>query len=137
MAYELSSKEFFNALKNQQLIGTKCQDCGSYCIPQRQICPTCHSKNMEIVNFSGKGELVAYTVIFVPPVKMAEAGYDAKNPYCSGVIELVEGPRISAQILDVDLMNPENIKIGTPMTMTTIMRGEGENQTAYLAFTSD
>lgn len=137
MAYEMVSNEFFKALENKELIGAKCQDCGSYVIPQRQICPKCHSNHMEIVTFSGKGKLVAYTVVYVPPTNMAEAGYSAKNPYCSGVVELVEGPRISAQILDVNLMNPENIKIGTPLNMTTIMRGEGEKQIAYLAFTPD
>ena len=134
MDYEMVSKEFYHALKNQQLIGGKCQDCGHYCIPQRQICPKCHSLNMNVIAYSGKGILTAYTVVFVPPVEMAQAGYDAKNPYCSGVVELVEGPRISAQILDVDLMHPENIKIGTPVTMTTIERGDEDHRSAFLAF---
>ena len=134
MDYEMVSKEFYHALKNQQLIGGKCQDCGHNCIPQRQVCPECHSHKMDVIAYSGKGKLAAYTVIFVPPVEMAHAGYDAKNPYCSGVVELVEGPRISAQILDVDLMDPENIKIGTSLSMTTIVRGEDDNQSTFLAF---
>jgi uncharacterized OB-fold protein len=134
MDYEMVSKEFYHALKNQKLIGGKCQDCGHYCIPQRQVCPECYSNNMDVIAYSGKGKLAAYTVIFVPPVEMAHAGYDAKNPYCSGVVELVEGPRISAQILDVDLMDPENIKIGTSLSMTTIVRGEDDNQSTFLAF---
>jgi uncharacterized OB-fold protein len=134
MEYKMVSKEFYHALKNKQLIGGKCQDCGHYCIPQRQVCPKCHSHNMDVIAFSGKGKLAAYTVIFVPPVEMANAGYDGKNPYCSGVVELVEGPRISAQILDVDLMDPENIKIGTSLSMTTIVRGEDDNQSTFLAF---
>jgi uncharacterized OB-fold protein len=92
---------------------------------------------MDVIAFSGKGKLAAYTVIFVPPVEMANAGYDGKNPYCSGVVELVEGPRISAQILDVDMMHPENIKIGTSVSMTTIFRGEEDNRSTFLAFKSN
>jgi len=134
MDYEMVSTEFNNALKNKQLIGGQCQDCGHNCIPQRQVCPKCHSHNMEVITYSGLGKLVAYTVIYVPPVDMANAGYNSKNPYCSGIVELVEGPRISAQILDVDLTNPENIEIGSQLMMTIIMRGEGENKSSYLAF---
>jgi uncharacterized OB-fold protein len=130
----LNSKEFFKALAVGELIGSRCTQCHALAIPQRPICPKCHSNHTEVINFSGDGKLVAYTVISVPPVMMAEAGYSANNPYCVGIIELSEGPRISAQILDVDMNQPENIKIGTAMKMTTISRGEDEKKAAYLAF---
>lgn len=132
--YSMNSKDFYAALKNGDLIGSRCQNCSTYTIPQRQICPKCHSENTIIITYSGNGKLVAYTVIYVPPQKMAEAGFSAQNPYCVGIVELEEGPRISAQILDVDLENPENIEIGTLLKMTTITRGEGENQASFLAF---
>ena len=132
--YTMNSKDFYQALGQEELIGSQCQECGAYKVPQRRICPKCHSENTEIISFSGTGKLVAYTVIFVPPVKMAEEGYSAKNPYCVGIVELEEGPRVSAQILDMDLDNPENIEIGTPLEMATITRGEGEEQATFLAF---
>ena len=132
--YSMNSKDFYKALDAGELIGSRCQECGTYTIPQRQICPKCHSDQTEIVTFSGKGELAAYTVVSVPPVKMAQAGYSTKNPYCVGIVSLEEGPRISAQILEVDLSQPENIAIGSDLEMTTIKRDEGEGQTTYLAF---
>ena len=132
--YTMNSKDFYTALDTAQLIGSKCENCGAFAIPQRKICPRCHSTHTKIVTYSGRGKLAAYTVIFVPPVMMAEAGYSAKNPYCVGIVELEEGPRVSAQILEVDVQNPENIRIGTEMTMETIKRGEGENQSTFLAF---
>jgi len=132
--YTFNSKEFYEALNTSELIGSRCQDCGSYAVPQRRICPKCHSENVEVVRYSGQGKLVAYTVIFVPPVMMAETGYDAKNPYCVGIVELDEGPRISAQILEVDMDQPENILIGTEMIMDTITRADGENKETFLAF---
>ena len=136
IGYTMNSKDFYLALENDDLIGSQCLECGRHTIPQRQICPQCHSENTQIVSFSGVGKLVAYTVIFVPPVRMAEEGYSAKNPYCVGIVELEEGNRVSAQILDVDLLNPEKIEIGTPMEMATITRGEGEIQKTFLAFKS-
>jgi uncharacterized OB-fold protein len=132
--FSMNSKDFYKALNEKKLIGSKCRRCGSIVIPQRKICPECQSDQTEIISFSGKGKLAAYTVIFVPPVRMAEAGYGSKNPYCVGVVELAEGPRVSAQILDVDVTHPENIDIGMPLTMTTISRVEGEQENTYLGF---
>ena len=132
--YTMISKEFYKALDEAQLIGSKCTQCGAYTAPQRQICPRCHSDQTEIITFNGRGKLAAYTVISVPPVKMAESGYDGKNPYCVGIITLDEGPRVSAQILNVDVAHPENIKIGTEMVMTTIKRVHEGQEKTFLAF---
>jgi uncharacterized OB-fold protein len=134
MEYTLDSKQFFTALADGKLIGTKCDSCETSMVPQRQICPSCQSEDVALVEFSGKGSLAAFTVISVPPVAMAEAGYGPKNPYCVGIVTLEEGPRISAQILGVDVFNPQTIKIGTPLKMKTIVRGEGEAEQTFLAF---
>ena len=132
--FTFDSKQFFTALTEKKLIGIKCNACGAVSIPQRQICPQCMSDDVEIMEFSGKGTLAAYTVISVPPVAMAEAGYSPKNPYCTGIVELAEGPRISAQILGVDVFNPQSIKIGIPLKMSLIERGEEESKQTFLAF---
>lgn len=132
--FSLNSSDFYKALETEQLIGSHCLDCGAMVTPQRHICPQCLGSHTEVVTFSGKGTLLAYTVIFVPSLMMAQAGYDAKNPYCVGVVALEEGPNISAQILDVDVSHPESIKIGSPLKMTTIKRGGEDSSKSYLAF---
>jgi uncharacterized OB-fold protein len=132
--YTMNSKDFYKALTKNKLIGSRCIQCHALAIPQRQICPKCQSNKTEIVGLSGNGKLVAFTVISVPPRMMAEAGYNAGNPYCVGIVELSEGLRVSAQILDVDVSKPESIKVGTPVRMTTIARGEIDSQTKYLGF---
>ena len=134
MNYTMDSKQFFTALADDKLIGSKCNVCGTNTIPQRQICPNCQSDDVELMAFSGKGTLAAFTVVSVPPVAMAAAGYGPKNPYCVGIVTLEEGPRISAQILNVDVFNPQTIKIGTPLKMTTIERGDEENKQFFLGF---
>lgn len=132
--YSMNSNDFFIALGDGQLIGSRCKSCGTFSIPQRQICSNCHATQSEIITFSGEGVLAAYTVISVPSLMMAEAGYSAKNPYCVGIVQLKEGPRISGQILEVNVEAPETIEIGTPLKMMTITRGEDENKLTYLAF---
>lgn len=130
----LNSKEFHQAIAQDILIGSRCLNCGSISVPQRQICPRCHSEKAERIETKGKGTLAAFTVIYVPPTSMAEAGYNAKNPYCVGIVSLEEGPRISAQIVGLDLSNPSAIKIGLPLKQTYVLRGEGESAKKFLAF---
>lgn len=132
--YSLQTKSFHKALEDNKLIGSRCLDCGFLAAPQRQICPKCHSDRMEVVEFSGKGKLAAFTVIFTPPTEMLEAGYNAKNPYCVGIVALEEGPKVNGQILGLDLSKPAEIKIGTPLKMTTVERGPEGAKKKFLAF---
>lgn len=83
---------------------------------------------------SGRAKLAAYTCIAVAPTIMVEEGYGRTNPYCAGIVELAEGPKISARILGVDAEAPETIKVGTPMQAEFLERGEGEAKKYYLAF---
>ena len=71
---------------------------------------------------SGKGRLAAFTCIAIGPPSMVEEGYDRNHPYCTGVIELDEGPRMVARIDGVDAQNPETIKIGTSLMMKYLKR---------------
>jgi len=130
----LHAKAFDQAIAEDQLIGSHCLVCGNISIPQRQICSNCHSDQVERIQMDGKGTLSAFTVIYVPPTSMAEAGYNAKNPYCVGIVTLGEGPRISAQIIGLDLSDPETIKIGLTLKQTSVVRGEGESAKKFLAF---
>ncbi len=130
----LNSKEFQQAIAQDQIIGSRCLNCGNISIPQRQICPHCHSDKAERIQTSGRGTLATFTVIYVPPTSMADAGYNAKNPYCVGIVKLEEGPRISAQIVGMDISNPAAIQIGLPLKQTFVIRGEGDSAKKFLAF---
>lgn len=131
---KLETKTFSEAIGNDQLIGSRCLNCGHISLPQRYICSVCHSDQAERIEFKGTGTLVAFTIIYVPATEMVKAGYDAKNPYCVGIVTLDEGPRISAQIIGMDLSDPAKIKIGTRLKMTTIERGSEDQRKKYLAF---
>jgi uncharacterized OB-fold protein len=89
---------------------------------------------MEWIEMKGKGKLAAFTCITVGPSFMIAEGYNRKNPYCVGVIELEEGPRVDARIENVEPSKPDDIKVGTPMTVKFLHRGEGVDKKTYLAF---
>jgi len=109
-------------LSERRFMASKCKECGALWSPPRSLCIKCYSSEMEWVELKGKGRLLAYTVIGVGPLPMLNAGYNRDNPYCSGIVELEEGPKIAAQILGVDVDNPESIKIGAPVTVDFIER---------------
>ena len=83
---------------------------------------------------SGQGKLAAFTCITIGPSFMRAEGYDRKNPYCVGVVELKEGGRVDARIENVDATQPETIKVGMPLTVKFLQRGEGQDKRTFLAF---
>jgi len=121
-------------LNDKKLMAARCQSCGALFLPPRPMCPDCYGAAMEWVAMSGKGKLAAFTAVFIGPTAMIEAGYDRTNPYCTGIVQLEEGPAISAQILGVPADQPDLIAIGTPLTAYFIERGEAEEKQHFLAF---
>ena len=121
-------------LREEKLMGTKCRSCGARFLPPMPICTECHKSEMDWYEAGGKGKLVSFTCIAIAPPSMKEEGFDRNNPYCLGVVELEEGVRVVARIQGVDARHPETIRIGTPLHMTILHRGEGEHARAVLAF---
>jgi len=119
-----TAASFDQFLSEKKLMGSKCKKCGALYAPPRPICLKCYSNEMEWVELKGKGKLVGFTVIGVGPKPMVDAGYDREHPYCAGIIELEEGPKVSAQVLGVDVAHPENIKIGTPLIVDFVERSK-------------
>lgn len=131
---EFTNGSFQQFLNEHRLMASRCQSCGTLHLPPRPLCPHCYGQTMEWSEMSGQAELKAFTSIYIAPTAMIEAGYGRDNPYCSGIVKLVEGPSISAQILGVDATKPEEINIGAPLKAVFVDRGEGEAQRSFLAF---
>ncbi|HII53742.1 transcriptional regulator [Candidatus Micrarchaeota archaeon CG08_land_8_20_14_0_20_49_17] len=94
-----------------RLIGIQCETCKGKYFPPRSICPICRRKGkISEFSFSGNGKVYSYTFI-----TSASTGYEKQAPYIFAIIELKEGPKISAQITDA---KPEEITIGTPVKMS-------------------
>jgi uncharacterized OB-fold protein len=125
---------FDQYLAEGKLMASRCVNCGTLDLPPRAICPKCHSENLEWTETSGKGKLAGFTVVSIAPTFMIEQGYGRDKPYASGIVELEGGVKISARIIGVDATKPEEIKVGTPLTVDFITVGEGEEAKTYLAF---
>ena len=130
----INHSAFQAELNKKKLMATQCQNCQAVVLPPRPICVDCYSDQLEWLQVTEEGQLAAFTIIHIAPTAMIEAGYGRENPYCAGIVRLENGQMISAQILDVDIEKPENIKIGTQLTVSFIEREEGDQINTYLAY---
>ncbi|MEW6347621.1 MAG: OB-fold domain-containing protein [Thermodesulfobacteriota bacterium] len=125
---------FDQYLGEDKLMGSKCLKCGALYVPPRPQCIECRESAMSWFEACGQGRLKAFTCIAVGPPRMREEGYGRRRPYCTGVVELIEGPRVVARIVDVDANNPASITIGMPLTMQVLRRDQDGQERRSLAF---
>ena len=115
---EFTAASLYAYLKEEKgLMGVRCRSCGELFAEARPMCPVCHSTEMEWHKFSGKARLSTFTCISIVPVYMGQQGYGRDKPYCTGVVTLEEGPRISARISGVDGSKPESIRTGIDLIL--------------------
>jgi len=134
MSDDFTSATFNRYLSEHKLMGARCTQCGSLYLPPRAICPSCHSDRLRWTELSGRGRLAAFTSITIAPSVMIADGFDRNHPYCTGIVELDEGVKISARLLGVDAKNPTVDLIGRPVSIEFIERGEGDLRQTVLAF---
>ncbi|RLI58097.1 MAG: transcriptional regulator [Candidatus Thorarchaeota archaeon] len=85
--------------------GNHCTTCGTYYFPPRPVCPNCRRKgNLEEYRFKGLGKVHTFAI-----VRQAPEEFKRQVPYIIAQIELDEGPRLTAQIVNCDL---EDVHIG-------------------------
>ena len=90
-----------------RLLGGRCPACRRMNFPAQSLCPYCSTDGCETVPLSPRGVVeVCTTVVNRPP------GYEGAVPFGFGVVELPEGVRIIARIIQ-----PERCRAGTPVRL--------------------
>ena len=112
MEHKLTFKQYSEALKNNRLLGLKCESCGAVIVQPRLACRQCGSYDMSVLDMEGSGNIQSFTVINVPP-----EGREPGVPYIVVMIELSEGPWIMGNLSGI---RPEDVTvdiIGQPVTL--------------------
>jgi len=74
---------------------------------------------VEVGKFSGKGRVYSFSTVYDPPER-----FEDYVPYTVAIIELEEGPLVTARLTDVD---NNGVYIGMPVEMVTrILSEDGE-----------
>lgn len=108
-------------LKRQRygLVGEICPHCDSKIFPPRDVCPDCGQDARTDFEFSGHGRIYSHTTVYNAP-----QGYEQSAPYTVALVQLEEGPMITAQLTDI---GPEAVEIGMPVEMVTRrLRSDGD-----------
>lgn len=92
-----------------RLQGTRCESCADLQFPPVLICPKCKSRDVRSFNLLGKGVIYSFSTVYTPLI-----GFENVAPYVVALIDLEEGPRITAQLTDV---SSHDVTIGMPVEM--------------------
>ena len=97
MENKLGVKDYRLALRENKLLGLKCNACGFVTTPPRLACRHCGAIDSSVVELSGKGKIVTFTSVFIPPENRR-----GQTPYLVVAVELEEGPWILGNIQGAD-----------------------------------
>lgn len=97
MDYRLTFEDYNKSLKKGKLMGLKCKDCGTVTCPPTMVCRECASTNHEIIELSGMGEIVTFSVSYV-----GAEGRQGEHPLTIVLVKLDEGPWIMGNLIDMD-----------------------------------
>src|SRR3989304_2113904 len=99
--------------------GGGCPPCPEKIFPPRDICPGCGEEARDLFEFSGRGQVYSFTKVSDAPI-----GYEESAPYTIALVQLDEGPMVTAQLTDI---NDEQLQVGMPVEMVTRkLRSDGE-----------
>jgi len=118
---------FFEGAKEHQLLIQRCTTCITLRHPPQARCDRCGSYDWNALRASGRGTVYSFVVVHHPQVP----AFDYPLPV--GLIELDEGTRLVAQIVDCP---PESITVGMPVEVTWIDDGDDLSVPAFRPVTA-
>jgi uncharacterized protein len=88
-----------------RLLGNKCEKCQAEFFPPVNICRACKSIELKPLEMPTQGKILSYTL-----QKESVPGFEEQEPMTFGLVELSNGARLVAQIVDYPY---ETLKIGS------------------------
>jgi uncharacterized OB-fold protein len=101
---------FWAAARAGRLLIQRCGACGHKQLYPRAFCTSCLSNEIGWMDASGRGRIYTYTVCRIA----ATPAFESRLPYAVAIIDLDEGVRILAGIVDADI---ERIAVGARVTV--------------------
>jgi uncharacterized protein len=98
---------YWGAARDGRLALQKCKSCAHVYFPPRPFCPTCSSRDISVVDATGRATLYSYVINH-----RAAPGFPA--PYAIAVVELEEGARMMTNIVNLP-QTPEALVLDMPL----------------------
>ncbi len=103
------SRPFWDAAREHRLSIPFCNRCQRWYFYPRAFCPLCFAADITWRTASGAAKLVSFVIPSRGPRNFPVVG-----PYVVGIVELAEGPRMMAHIVDVEAV-PEKLSCDMPL----------------------
>jgi uncharacterized protein len=107
---------FWEAARDERLVGQRCASCGRFRHPPRPMCPNCQSLDHQEVDLSGHGTVYSYSLLHHPRNPLFE------YPVIAALVDLAEGIRVVSNLVDVD---PGAVRIGMPVEVGFAATADG------------
>ena len=108
MSSETTVQNYQALLNERKLCVAECTSCGTLMFPPRLHCTSCFKRGTKWKALSGRGKLRSFTVIHI-----ASSTHADDAPFIVAIVGLKEGPSITARLVGVDPLKPEDIKVST------------------------
>lgn len=95
-----------------------CNGCGSWRFLPRYMCPKCGSAEYEWRAAKGRGQVFSWTVTY----QAFHPAFAADVPYVAAVVELDEGVRMAARLLECP---PDDVALDMPVELVFQDAGDG------------
>lgn len=117
---DTATAPYWEAARRHELLLPRCDSCGLVFAYPRRLCPGCWSSELTWRPMSGEGRVWAFTEVHV-------AFYDdtwARDvPYVIAVVELAEGPRLMANLIETDTAG---LRIGDRVRVVFTEHSDGD-----------
>ena len=111
------TEPFWDGARAGELRIQRCAACARYFFYPRRYCPHCGSADVHWTAISGRGSLYSYIICY-----HAAPGYEDATPYVIAIVELDEGPRMLANLSDVE-PEPDRLPLDMRLNVTFEARG--------------
>jgi uncharacterized protein len=102
-----------------RIVGGRCTSCGAAMFPRRASCADCGGSEVERLLLPAVGTLWSFTVQGFAPKSPPYVG--PFEPFAVGYVEFDGLLRVQGRLTEAD---PERLRIGAPMRVTTLEVGE-------------
>ncbi|NOZ50340.1 MAG: Zn-ribbon domain-containing OB-fold protein [Chloroflexi bacterium] len=92
------TEPYWTAARQGKLLIQRCKTCHHYVFYPRLVCPHCGADALAWVEATGKGVIYTYSVVTNNP----PSAFMADLPFVIAVVQLAEGVRMMANIVDCD-----------------------------------
>jgi uncharacterized OB-fold protein len=98
--HDADSTHYWAQARRGKLVLRECVECGRRHFPPRLACPHCWSQRLHWLDASGEGTVYTFTVMHRAP----EPPWLSRVPYVVALVDLVEGPRMMANVVGEDAL---------------------------------